>query len=277
MPNPPSPFPETTDALADYVKKQDVHIFIAVPCFGCKLSARFVMSLIRLEGIFLKKGIRLTLDLLGNESLITRGRCILAERALKSQATHLLFLDADIGFDVHTILRLIAFDGDVCCGIYARKGLDFKAIVTSDDTSLPALMDAGLGFNINFPPGVSSHSVTDGFVEVYDAATGCMLIKRKTLETLKDIYKDTHLVKNDIPSSKEAVPEYVALFDTEICPDSRRLLSEDYAFCRKVQANNMRVWVDITAPLSHTGTFLYTGCALNRCKMQYETLAGQAK
>jgi len=269
-PNPPSPFPETIDALAEYVKSRNVHIFIAVPCFGCKLSARFVMSLIRLEGFFLKKGIRLTLDLLGNESLITRGRCILAERALRSQATHLLFLDADVGFEVHTILRLIAFDSDVCCGIYARKGLDFKAIVQSEDTSIAALMDAGLGFNINFPPGTTNHTVTNGFVEVYDAATGCMLIKRETLEKLKDIYGESLLVKNDIPSSRDVIPEYVALFETEICPDTRRFLSEDYAFCRKVQKAGMGVWVDITAPLSHTGTFLYSGCAADRCTVQYD-------
>jgi hypothetical protein len=269
-PNPPTPFPDTLDALADYVKSQNVHLFVAVPCYGCKLSARFAMSLINFEGFCLRKGIQMTLDLLGNESLITRGRCILAERALKSKATHLLFLDADIGFEVHTILRLVAFDADVCCGIYARKGLDFNAIVKSEDTSVAALMDAGLGFNINFPPGKSDHSVTNGFVEVYDAATGCMLIKRQTLETLKSIYSESHLVKNDIPSSRDVVPEYVALFETEICPDTRRFLSEDYAFCRKVQKANMSVWVDITAPLSHTGTFLYTGSALKRCKMQYE-------
>lgn len=267
--NPPTPFPNTLDELADHVKQQNVHIFIAVPCYGCKLSARFVMSLLRFEGFCLRKGIRLTLDLLGNESLITRGRCVLAERALKSEATHLLFLDADIGFEVHTILRLIAFNADVCCGIYAKKGLDFKNIVSCQDTSLDALMDAGLGFNINFKPGTTSHPLLHGFVEVHDAATGCMLIKREVLETLKDKYKDTLLVRNDIPSSRETVPEYVALFETEICPNTRRFLSEDYAFCRKCQTHGMEVWVDITAPLSHTGMLLHTGTVMNRCKMQY--------
>ena len=269
-PNPPTPFPETLDALAAHVKERGVHIFIAVPCYGCKLSARFVMSLIRLEGVCLQNGIKLTLDLLGNESLITRGRCILAERALRSAATHLLFLDADIGFEVHTILRLIAFDADVCCGIYARKGLDFHKIVDCEDTSVDALKDAGLGFNINFRPGSTSQSVINGFCEVYDAATGCMLIKRATLETLKDAYKESHIVKNDIPSSREVIPEYVALFDTEICPDTRRFLSEDYAFCRKAQQHDMQVWVDITAPLSHTGVLLHMGNALKRCTTSYD-------
>ena len=268
-PNPPSPFPDTLDALAEHVKKRDVHIFIAVPCYGCKLSARFVMSLIRLEGFFLQKGIKMTLDLLGNESLITRGRCILAERALRSPATHLLFLDADIGFEVHTILRLIAFDADVCCGIYARKGLDFKSIIACEDTSVPALMDAGLGFNLNFPPGSTNQEVVHGFCQVHDAATGCMLIKRETLETLKEAYRPTHLVKNDIPSSRDVIPEYIAIFDTEICKETRRFLSEDYAFCRKVQENGMQVWADISAHLSHTGVLMHTGCALSRCTTNY--------
>lgn len=269
-PNPPTPFPESIEDLVAHIKSRDVHIFLAVPCYGCKLSARFVTSLIALEGFFLKNGLKITLDLLGNESLITRGRCILAERALKSPASHLLFIDADIGFDVKTILRLIAFDADVCCGIYARKGLDFKNIVKCDDTSVAALMDAGLGFNINFPPGSTNHQVINGFVQVYDAATGCMLIKRNVLEHLKEVYGESLLVKNDIPSSRESVPEYVALFETEICQESRRFLSEDYSFCRKCQKNGMEVWVDITAPLSHTGTILHTGCALKRCTVQYD-------
>ena len=45
-------------------------------------------------------GFTVSLNLLGNESLITRGRNILVSRCLdESAATHLLFIDADIGFD----------------------------------------------------------------------------------------------------------------------------------------------------------------------------------
>ena len=36
-------------------------------------------------------------------------------------ATHLLFIDADIGFQPENIERLIRADKDIACGIYPRK------------------------------------------------------------------------------------------------------------------------------------------------------------
>lgn len=263
-----TPFPQTRDELADEVKAMNVHIFLAIPCYGCRLSARFVMSLLKLDGYLMKKGIRMTIDMMGHESLITRGRCILAERMLRSQATHLLFLDADIGFEIETILRMIAFDTDISCGIYAKKGLDFASIADAGDTSVEGLKQAGLMWNLNFTPGTKTHPIKHGFCKVYDAATGCMLITRRTLETLKDKY--AHLTaRNDISSSKGAIPEYVTLFETEICSDTKRFLSEDYSFCRKAQREGFDVWVDITAPLSHTGTYIHSGDISMRTKMMY--------
>ena len=39
----------------------------------------------------------------------------------------------------------------------------------------------------------------------------------------------------------------------------RRKLSEDYAFCRKVQKLGMKVWVDTTVELAHVGTHKFRG------------------
>ena len=44
-----------------------------------------------------------------------------------------------------------------------------------------------------------------------------------------------------------------------IDPHSRRLLSEDYAFCRRAQAIGYDVWMDLTADLQHSGNYIYDG------------------
>jgi hypothetical protein len=265
--SPPDPFPDTLEKLAEHAKGQGTHLFIAVPCYGCKMSTTFVTSLLRLEGFCLGHGIRLTFEFLGNESLITRGRCILAERAMRSNATHLLFIDADIGFSPHTILRMVAFDAPVTCGIYAKKGLNFNDVVACSKTDEKTLADSALNFNINLPK-TKNHSVQNGFLEVMDAATGMMLIRMDCLKKLREIYAPTHLVKNDIPSSRDAMPEYVALFETVICGETRRFLSEDYAFCRKAQENGFRVYADIFAPLVHVGSMQYDGNLSHLLKTQ---------
>lgn len=269
---PPRPFPTDLKQLTEYVRGMKPHIFVAVPCYGCKMGTRFTTSLLRLEAMCLQHQIKLSVEFLGNESLITRGRCILAEKAMKSEATHLLFIDADIGFEPHSVLRMIAFDAPVCAAIYAKKGLNFGDVAAvppldaadqSDPTLQTAhaakLADAALNFNINLDPQTKNHTVTSGFIKVHDAATGFMLIRMDTLRKLRHIYAETHLVKNDIPNSRDVMPEYVALFETTICPVSRRLLSEDYSFCRKAQENGFDVYADITATLTHTGQIMNSG------------------
>ena len=267
---PPAEFPSTPDQIAALLKSKSTHIFIAVPCYGCRMNIKFLTSLLRLESFCLVHGIRLTFEFIGNESLITRGRCILAERAMKSNATHLLFIDADIAFDVITVLRLAAFNAPVTAGIYSKKGLDFNNVIAAgtaavengsepDPIKLGAkLADAALGFNLNLAPGKTNHVVSNGFIEVLDAATGMMMIRLDSLRALREIYYDDLRVANDIPSSRDIMPEYVALFETFICPDTRRFLSEDYAFCRKCQTNGMRVFADLTAPLVHVGELTHT-------------------
>ncbi len=276
---PPTPFPTEMTSLVEYVRNMKPHLFIAVPCYGCKMGTRFTTSLLRLEGFCLQHGLKLSVEFLGNESLITRGRCILAERAMKSNATHLFFIDADIGFEVQSVLRMIAFDAPVCTGIYAKKGLNYSDVSKCKptphttpqdpqdpkeqqipDPSYPArLADAALNFNINLTPEKKNHTVTSGFIKVHDAATGFFLIRMDCLRKLREIYQPTHLVKNDIPNSRDAMPEYVALFETVICPTSHRLLSEDYAFCRKCQEHGFDVYADITATLTHTGQIMNQG------------------
>ena len=271
--DPPTEFPSTPNQLAAHLKSIGTHVFIAVPCYGCKMNIKFLTSLLRLESFCLVHGIRLTFEFIGNESLISRGRCVLAERAMKSNATHLLFIDADIAFDVVTVLRLAAFNAPVTAGIYSKKGLDFNSVMSTgkaaveNDTSRTSsdpiklgakLADAALGFNINLVQGKTSHDVRNGFIEVLDAATGMMMIRLDSLRALREIYYDDLRVANDIPSSRDVMPEYVALFETFICPETRRFLSEDYAFCRKCQANGMRVFADLTAPLVHVGELTHT-------------------
>jgi len=207
-------------------------------------------------------------DIMGNESLITRGRSILVQRFLQSKATHLLFIDSDIAFDPISVLRMIAFDGDVMAGIYAKKGLSWDTIAAAKDTTPSGLRDAGLNFNINLPRDNHKHTVTNGFLRVLDAATGFFCIKRETLERLKEDHPEI-LVMNDIPGSRDVVKTYPVLFDTSIDPDSNRYLSEDYHFCRLVQKHGMDVYVDITAVTSHTGSLQYEGDLSDRMTVRY--------
>lgn len=238
------------------VGRSDVALCVATPCYGCMLSLTYLRSILQLQGAAMQAGIPIFFDFIGNESLVQRARNVLAARFLKSNATHLLFVDADIGFNPDAVMRLLRADKDIACAAYAKKTIDWAAVRTKLLAGATEPVDQmGLDFNLNLPG--RECQVVDGFVEVLDAATGFMLIKRRVFERMTDAYKESLRCVNDVIGDKHGVDEYVAFFDCMIDPDTRRYLSEDYAFCRRWQSLGGKIYADVASPLAHVGNMVF--------------------
>jgi hypothetical protein len=95
-------------------------------------------------------------------------------------------------------------------------------------------------------------------LEVLNAGTGCMLIKRRVFEVLEPI---TDSYMNDVADLSGILqPEPIhAFFDVTICPESDRLLSEDYHFCQTWRRAGGKVYVAPWVQLSHIGTYEFEG------------------
>lgn len=250
---PPGESGQTTPGQAG----QAIKLYIATPCFGCQMSMVYLASLITLHGALARHGVQVSVDFLGNESLVERARNILVARFLASDATHLLFIDADIGFRPETVLRLLVADKDVATAVYSKKSFDWdqvQAKLKAGDAE--PVHQMGLDFNINIAS--SKEPVQkDGMIKVLDSATGFMLIKRGVLERMTQHYKEELRCVNDIMG--QPIKEYVALFACMIDPDTRRFLSEDYSFCRRYQRLGGEIWADMQSPLAHIGSHVYQG------------------
>lgn len=236
-------------------------LYLATPCYGCGVTLAFMTSVLNLQAACMEIGTHIQMDFLGNESLVQRARNILVARFLQSKCTHLLFIDADIEFHPSTVMRLLAFDRDVVTAVYPKKLVDWErveakvqqrqagSIIGGDDEPFDQM---GLDFNLNMDTSKPVR-VENGFVNVLDAATGFMLIKRSILERMVDHYRDELHCINDIMGSSQSVKDYVAVFDCMIDPDTRRYLSEDFAFCRRLQLMGGEIWADLLSPLAHVG------------------------
>lgn len=245
------------------------HIFVSTPCYACKMRKEFASSILQLQVEAIKQGIHISVDLLGNESLIPRARNVLTQRFLNCKdATHLLFIDADIAFDASTVFRLLRADKDIITAIYPKKHIDWDLVRTKKQRGdTESVQSAGLDYNLNILG--RSAQVENGLVKVMDAATGFMMLKREAVQKLVDAFRSTLHCENDITSSRGDVPGYVAIWDCMIDPETKRYLSEDYAMCRRAQQIGLEIWADVMCPLAHIGSMNLEGDAMQRFALQY--------
>ena len=233
-----------------------VKIFLSTPCYGGLCLQAYAESMLDFQRLCAMKGIQLFLDTTENESLITRGRNISIARFLyKSDADYFIFIDADIRFHPNGLLRLIESGHDVSVACYPKKVIMWdqaeNAVKSGDQRSIQKLASS-LVLNFKY----EKSQVINGFTEVLDGPTGFMCIKRNVIEKMYEEYK--HLMCVNDHQNKD-LDEYCAIFDCMIDPDTRRYLSEDYAFCRRWQQMGGKIYADVTAVLGHVGNLRFSG------------------
>ena len=102
------------------------HIFVATPMYGGLCYGFYMQSGLKLQTMCKDSGLNLSFSMLFNESLIQRARNLLAANFLKSDATHLMFIDADILFRPEDIFPMLEADKDIICGIYPKKEINWQ-------------------------------------------------------------------------------------------------------------------------------------------------------
>jgi hypothetical protein len=207
---------------------------------------------------------------LANESLVTRARNTITSFFMENpDATHLFFVDADIEFNPEDVLRMIGYDKDVIVGAYPKKALNWDSILSAGRGDLeitPAEIEQySSNYVVNFDLARDEEGkklprvqIKDNLIKLTDAGTGFMCIKREVIQKLFDAHPELKY-KNDINVDNKFEPFMYALFDTMIDPDSKRYLSEDYAFCRLWQALGGDVWLDPRTNLNHVGHYTFRG------------------
>ncbi len=202
-------------------------LFLATPMYGGNCSGMFARSVADLAAMCANHGIQLQLYFLFNESLITRARAYCTDEFLRSKATHLMFIDSDIGFDPRDVLALMSMQGDdseydVIGGPYPKKCISWEKIKMAVDKGCadenPNLLDRYVGDYV-FNPKSGSSSIPIGQpVEVREIGTGFMMIRRKTLEKFREaypflMYKPDHVRTEHFDGSREILMAFDCIID----------------------------------------------------------------
>ncbi len=90
--------------------QQTPFVFVATPTYGGLATTSFITSLLTLQTAFIQLNIGLHVSFY-SDSLVTRARNeLVSSFVAHEKATHLMFIDADIGFSPDEVLRLLQFD-----------------------------------------------------------------------------------------------------------------------------------------------------------------------
>ena len=237
-------------------------VVVATPCYGGLVNQNYMLSILKLVQFASGGEFDLDVVLLGGDSLITRSRSVLVARFLDNpRATHLMFVDADIGFEPDQFLRLLRFDKEFVAGAYPLKQIDWRALPRRTVAG-ETLAAAGLSY-VGKPCQGEQLRREGGFATATYAGTGFQLIRRSVFETMivahpELKFRAVHTLTNETPKSENLY----ALYECAIDPETGDYLSEDYAFCRRWRALGGEIWLDLQSRLSHSGMSHYDGdCA----------------
>jgi hypothetical protein len=229
---PPPPGQGQVQVNVDYLRTTRIHI--AMPCYGGQLTESTFMSFIKWANTARQLGLDWTLETMVNESLISRARNTLTAKFLTMpDATHLFFVDADIGWEPWHLLVLMDRQKDVIGGLYPMKTLPIKWVVN--------------GFE-------GAEEGPDGLQEVSKAGTGFLLMKKEVFAKLNS-HPAVKQYKNDIGLDPMYDAYLKTYFDTAV--RQNRYYSEDWTFCENWRDLGGKVWVDKRVLLRHTGTYTY--------------------
>jgi hypothetical protein len=237
-----------------------IQLVIATPCFGGQLASIYASSIFALQSALrAKSNVGLKIHLRDGDALITRARANLVTQFLDDpDATHLLFVDADIGFTPAQVFRLIESGADVVAGVYPIKRVNWDKARWAADTGRPNLAAASLDYvlEVDDPNRVV---VVEGFTRLRYAGTGFLMIRRHVLERMCAHYASLKFTREHSHDELAGSPNRYALFECMIDPASGTYLSEDFAFCKRWTDIGGEIWADLESRLDHVGPSVFHG------------------
>ena len=248
---------------------QKKKLFVATPMYGGACAGMYARSIADLAAICAKYEIPLQLYYLFNESLITRARNYCVDEFLRSDATHLMFIDSDIGFNPQDVIALLALqtdesEYDIIGGPYPKKCISWEKIKIAVDKGFadedPNNLEKFVGDYVFNPKGGAKEIPINQPVEVMEMGTGFMMIRRKTFDVYKEAFPHLSYKPDHVRTAAfEGSREIHAYFDCIIDPVSRRYLSEDYMFCYNTEKAGMKVWLCPWMSMQHVGSYNFGG------------------
>jgi hypothetical protein len=241
---------------------------VATPLYG-GAQADYLRGVIGLAVLAEQRGVACRFAFVSNTAAIDRARNMLAGAFLQSDATHLLFLDADIGFEPEQVLDLVALvERDARLAVIGapcpKRRINWRLVAAAAAKGLakgnPAELERYSGLFALEALDPAAGARLDQPLEVRRIGTGLMLIRRAVIEELCARHGELRYPVDPQDRSENGLGEYLhALFQPMFDAETGQLLSDDYAFCQRARAAGFRIWAAPWMRTSHTGPARFAG------------------
>jgi len=256
--------------IEDLQKKK---LFVATPMYGGQCAGMYTRSIADLSAFCSRYQIPMQLYYLFNESLITRARNYCVDEFMRSDATHLMFIDSDIGFNPQDVIAMLALmtdesPYDVMGGPYPKKCISWEKIKAAVDKGFadedPNKLENYVGDYVFNPKHNTTQIPLGEPVEVLEIGTGFFMARRKTFDEYAKAYPELSYKPDHVRTEHfDGSREIMAYFDCIIDPVSKRYLSEDYNFCYHAAKAGMKVWFCPWMKLQHVGSYVFGGSLID--------------
>lgn len=231
-------------------------INVATPCYDDCYSGNYVSSLYHLIYSLLRKQIIIAHTGVDYADIVASRNYLLTNFYYgKTDCSHLLFVDNDMGFPPELIIEMLDFDREVTGAFIPSRHIDLKSLHRSTED-----FDTALRKSSHFVGDLHPSKEREGkFHRMMRCGTGIMLISRaaitRMIETLPEIVQPPNACQLPYPMPH---PQFLTPFDK--VDVKGRQLSEDFSFCHRwTEGCNGKIWGAGHHQISHTGRFAYEG------------------
>lgn len=255
---------------------------IATPAYGGQVTTTYCDSMISLIDHFREKlpHIRFERKFL-SLSALPFARNVFANLVMQDESfTHLLFVDADMGFAPSLIEHMIAADKPMVGAMSPFRKLELdkfyalhEEIADPNVARLVAIeyVNAGaVGFSDRTSRAGESRpsnglEIDGPCIRVSDIGTGILLIKREVFERIKDRYPELWCNADRHGYSQFGLADGVLQCFQSMRDERGLYCAEDTAFCRRwVEGCGGDIWAVVTEPVVHVGPEKFVGNYLTK-------------
>ena len=218
-------------------------IQFATPCGDGRYDREFVKSFHNSACVLIELGAKVDFAEFPGCADLALARAKIFGNFLRSNHTHCLLIDSDMGFNYDDVVRLVLMKKDFVGAAGPKKTakLEFAANNCDDEGNLLPLKS----------------DPETGLLSCTEVGMAFMLMSKDCAQRVWDAYPELEFDgDNDLPER--------AVFDSFIVGNApkRRRLSEDFAFCHRWRKLGGEIWLLPDVVLQHAGRSVWQGALI---------------